>query len=193
MKPLTLTTNIWMTCSRGWKSGVKCDAIAKNQYFWIGCTDCHNKCCFPLAEKRTKQQTYRLTEDWVPVNRGNGHRVGRVFSFSCLPSMWPAHPPILEGTEDVLIVLCKVINFFLLQNIYRYYYGMVSADSWWISDSLSQVVALCSFVNIGKSSFHSGHAVRLTYRSGVWENVFSLPQYTEHKLCPSEFTPTFGM
>ena len=40
------------------------------------------------------------------------------FQFSVLPSTWPdlpAHPPILEGTKEVLIVLYKVIHFFLLQ------------------------------------------------------------------------------
>ena len=117
-------------------------------------------CCFPLAEKRNNE-----LGAGSQYAGSNGHEVWRVFQFYVLPSTWPdlpAHPPMLEGTKEIFSVLYQFFCYKV-----RHYCSMVSTDSWSTSDSLPEVVALSSSVNIGKSSVYcnKGQAVWFNWHS----------------------------
>ena len=97
-------------------------------------------CCFSWADQeQNKWETY-----FSHGLESQAQYVCQGVQFFMLPSRWPdlpAHPPTLEGNKEVLVVLCKGFQFF----------SVTKLGSWLISNSLSYVVALCSFVNIGKS------------------------------------------
>ena len=67
-------------------------------------------CCFPLADERNKRKTYFSHELGV----GPSMRGVMVTRFEGFFSDLPTHPPMLEGTKEVLSVLYKVIQFFFL-------------------------------------------------------------------------------